>query len=44
MKKIFVEVLGMEVEVQEPISPEEGKYLKMTDPEEFKAIFEEDKQ
>ena len=44
MKKIFDEVLGMEVEVQEPISPEEGKYLEMTDPEEFKAIFEGGKE
>lgn len=42
--KIYDEYLKQEVEVQEKITPEIGKEIRLDDPEEFKNIIEEEDQ
>ena len=42
MAKIFDEVLQQEVYVQEEITPEEGREIKLYDPETFKEIMSEE--
>ena len=42
--KIFDNVLNKEVEVQEEITPEIGKEIKIDDPEEFKEIMKGEEQ
>ena len=42
--KVFDEVIGKEVYVQEEITPEIGVEMKMEDPEEFKEIMKSDEQ
>lgn len=40
MKKMYDEVLGCEVEVQEVITPEIEKEMRIEDPEEIKNVIE----
>ena len=42
--RVYDEVLGREVEVQEVITPEIEKEMKIDDPEELKAVIEGGKQ
>ena len=42
--KIYDDVLNREVEVQEEITPEKGKEIRLEDPEEFKNIIERGEQ
>lgn len=42
--KRFDEYLQREVEIQEDITPEIGKEIKLEEPKEFKEVLAEDKQ
>ena len=44
MKTYFDEFLGKEVTVQEEITPEIGKELRMEDPAMFSSIFEDSEE